>query len=244
MVQTDQTNPIAPGEDTDLAKQYQDILDHYSKELASKPASAEPKASPDNVIADEAKQSEIPLEPEPESVPLTELPPPPPPVSPEPAPVIPKPEPAPLDLPPSPVFDSQVSAPKPNNFFKYLFFIALLIFLGVCGAIVYTIFYSNPNVPQSSPSTNTVNSTATPTVSTNVCQLNDKTYSVGESFAAADGCNTCSCSADLTISCTTKACEITPTKTATTSANVKVTPTKIATKSATKSATVSATPTE
>jgi hypothetical protein len=38
------------------------------------------------------------------------------------------------------------------------------------------------------------------------CQVNDKSYSIGQTFTAADGCNTCTCLEDLTISCTQKDC--------------------------------------
>ena len=191
-------------ENTDLAKQYQDILDQYSKELAAKPIT----------------ETSIP-EPEiPSSIPITEVPLPPPPIVPEPALLVPPPP--VVESTPPPVSASVVSRPKQSNFFKILFFISLLIFLSVCGAILFTIISANQNGAKPTPTP--VSQTPTPTISTNVCQLNDKTYPVGQSFWAADSCNTCTCTADLTIVCTQKACAATP--------SVKLTPTKSATSSA------------
>jgi len=42
--------------------------------------------------------------------------------------------------------------------------------------------------------------------SSSVCIVNNKTYSLGESFKASDGCNECKCSGNDTISCTEKGC--------------------------------------
>ena len=39
------------------------------------------------------------------------------------------------------------------------------------------------------------------------CQYNEKTYKIGERFPSIDQCNTCECSKDSTISCTTKSCK-------------------------------------
>lgn len=38
------------------------------------------------------------------------------------------------------------------------------------------------------------------------CQYNEKTYKIGERFPSIDQCNTCECSQDSTIGCTTKSC--------------------------------------
>lgn len=207
----DQNNQgLEPGQDSvDLAKQYQDILDRYSKELASVPAEpaapaepAEPAASVANEVAPEVAPPE----------PIV--------VSPEPAPAPPAPSVPPIPeapaLPPvtvpttpasiiTPVFDPPlvVTPPKKNNFFKILFFISLIIFIGVAVTVAYTL-YSRGQLPitGSTPKIST-----TPTLDQNkICQLNDKQYQVGEGFPSADGCNTCSCSSDLTIVCTEKAC--------------------------------------
>jgi hypothetical protein len=198
-------------ENTDLAKQYQDILDQYSKELADKP-------TPETTIP----EPEIPS-----AIPITEVPLPPPPVT-SPVQHLTPPSPSAASPITAPTSQPLVSKPKGNNFFKFLFFISLLIFLGVCGAILFTFISTKQNgvnIPTPTP----VSQVPTPTISTEVCRLNDLTYQVGQSFWAADGCNTCTCTADLTITCTQKACSatpsgsLTPTKTATPSA--KLTPT-------------------
>jgi len=165
-------------ENTDLAKQYQDILDRYSKELGA--------ATP--VPTDTPTVSAPELKPEP-------------------------------TVPPTPVFET-VAPPLPpqNSLFKYLFYISLLIFFGVSGTIIYTIFFtkiSNQNsptvvVPTEIPS-------PTPSTTEKFCEANDQKVLKGETFKAADGCNTCTCGSDLTITCTQLACEATPT--------VKLTPT-------------------
>jgi hypothetical protein len=38
------------------------------------------------------------------------------------------------------------------------------------------------------------------------CQYNDKVYKIGERFQSIDQCNTCECSKESTVSCTTKSC--------------------------------------
>jgi hypothetical protein len=58
---------------------------------------------------------------------------------------------------------------------------------------------TNPSVPAD------VGPTSTPGVES-FCYLNDNKYKLNESFPSADGCNTCSCGLDGTISCTEKAC--------------------------------------
>jgi hypothetical protein len=128
-----------------------------------------------------------------------------------------------------------------GNFFKTLFFISLLIFLGVAGLLAYATFIS----PKQSVNTetNTSNSVVTPTTTVNssvVCTLNDLNLKINETFIANDGCNTCTCNADKTITCTEKTCPTTiPTKSATSSStNKKVIPT--VTISPTKTATTSA----
>lgn len=179
----------------DLSQQYQDILDRYSKELASSSEDVLDKVAP-------STRQETPV------------------IDPQPL----------LNLPPSaspPTAESTISvsidslndfSPKPvsNNIFKYLFFISLLIFLGVFGGIIYSVFFSSPdlsntNVNNSVPSSSDLVSDPAPIVSqVSSCQVNDRSYPVGESFPADDGCNTCVCSEDLTISCTEKSCEASP----------------------------------
>jgi hypothetical protein len=243
MDDNNQTNPKEVAENTDLAKQYQQILDQYSQELAKTEPAPAPvtQTPPEPELSKDLPLTEAPPAPPepPEEAPASEseiLPPPPvePELSPAPEPEILPPPPIVSEIsaePEIPVTSESSLPPKSSgNFFKFLFFISLIIFLGVCGAILFTVI----STKQNSASTITPTpETVVPIVSANSCQLNDQTYSVGQSFPAADGCNTCTCQTDLTISCTQKACEATPsvslvpTKTATSSA--KITPTKVIT---------------
>jgi len=163
----------------DLSAQYDEILEKYSQQLTT--------ATPEPV-----------LPPEPE--PIAQISPPLPPVAPEPSPSY-----EPVLLPPADDYSPPV-LPKQSNFFKILFFISLLIFLGVAGIIVYTIFFAP------SPRVDLTLDSITPTIAVEpspsgpVCELNDKRYTVGETFTATDGCNTCTCDENLMISCTEKAC--------------------------------------
>lgn len=173
----------------DLSQQYQDILDRYSKELSSGSAEAEPTSPPPaniNPVKDESiAQLAPPITPQ--SIPASSV---------------------------SVSIDSLVTPAKKAHFdlFKYLFFLSLIMFLAVFGGIIYTTFLSkdiSPDNSQLSSTTNPQNTLPAPTSATSnqpLCYVNDKSYSVGESFAATDGCNTCTCSSDLTISCTEKSC--------------------------------------
>jgi len=228
-----------PTDDTDITKQYQEILDRYARELAQNPPAEPQQSSPGE-----------PASPLSESVPKPSLPPPPP----EPADEeLPPPSPSdaetalPSSIPDNDPYDSPVitenttspqaetfsplppqpttitppiiSSPPPEThssyempipsrhggFFKYLFYITLIIFLGVCGTIVYTVFFSGQKF--TNPFKPSPTSVPVSTVSDQVCRLNDRNYAVGESFAAADGCNTCTCNQDLTIDCTDQPCK-------------------------------------
>lgn len=118
-----------------------------------------------------------------------------------------------------------------GGFIKVFFIIALIIFIFVIAALGLAYFKSQQSPDNSdSSSFDTVKTSPTP-ISGN-CFLNDKTYQIGESFAAADGCNTCTCDSADVISCTEKACA-TPT----------AIPTKVATESATITPTKAITPT-
>lgn len=194
-------NPADDQNLNDVNKQYQDILNKYASDIKNVTPEAEtPPIEPAATMV-EAPSEPVeapPIVPEP-SV-LDEVPP---------TPVI-TPPPLPLS-PPSFVVDGPLTPPetqpkKSGNIFKYLFYISFLVFLGVCGAIAYTLFFNPPTPPSS-------NQTATPTPTPSspaTCQLNDKTYQVGESVPSADGCNSCSCSSDGTIACTAMACDTTP----------------------------------
>jgi len=136
--------------------------------------------------------------------------------------------------------EDPISAPKVNSF-KIAFIFSLLLFLGVGAAFVFALFKS-PSSNQVDNSSSTQKNITTPTSVpklTGVCKFDDKEYSVGESFASADGCNTCTCEKENVISCTEKACLATSsavTKPATSSSE------KVAT-SSTKSAVKKITPT-
>ncbi len=145
-------------------------------------------------------------------IPPPEVPSPPPtpklPPQSVPEPIIPTPEIIPPLLP-----DEALAKAGSSLFFKILFYFSLLIFLAVVTAIVYSFSKSQPSTAIPSPTP-----VPTETQSVTVCELNDQTYQIGESFPAADGCNTCACQPDQLIICTEIACEATP--------STKLTPTK------------------
>lgn len=144
------------------------------------------------------------------------------------------------DIPDSPPIDELVTPPA-SNLFKYIFYLSLVIFIGVCLAIVYNLYFktsssTNDNSTTITPtSTVATVSTITPSASILVCSLNDQNYEIDQSFKSADGCNICTCTKDLNITCTEMACEstpsikLTPTKSATISAKVTTTPSDLIT---------------
>lgn len=94
---------------------------------------------------------------------------------------------------------------------KYgLLFLVLLIFIGfLYGA--YTIIFSSNNslpapksIPTAAPIPSYPSSTPTKTYGNN-CIYEGKTYNIGESFPASDGCNNCFCN-EKGVICTEKAC--------------------------------------
>ena len=191
-------------ENSELAKQYQDILDRYSKDI--QPPKVEEPQTPESTPVETALPVEAPvIIPEPI-------------VAPVPEPVIVPPVVLPPPLPPMPVFETLQTTPPPQSkFFKYLFFVSLFLFLGVASVIAYTLLTSKTNSSGNASPTPSV-AQVVPTVVEKFCDVNDKKIKMGESFPAADGCNTCSCGPDLTIVCTLMACESTQ--------STKVTPTK------------------
>ena len=161
----------------------------------------QPKSEPEVEIK---PQSEIEVKPQPEITPeplnLTTPP------APE---AITTPE-TPMELPPE---SSDLVPPKENHFFKYLFFFSLFVFIIVLVSINFSFINSQKSLSDTkNPPTN-----SSPTLApVGVCEVNGQTYTVGESFPATDGCNSCSCDENLQIACTAMSCE--PTKSATTSA--------------------------
>lgn len=205
-------------ENTDLSKQYQDILNQYSKELQSA------KTDTENTPAEPAPIATTPIPPaidplatatsvtSPETTPVAPLEPALATPS-EPTPVLPTEPPVVTSLPPMPsslppIITGLVPVSKlPKNIFKYFFFVSLLVFLGIFGMIIYTVINAAANPTRIVVSDKTP--TAEPTSSSDTgkfCETNDKKIPAGESFPAADGCNTCTCGEDLTISCTEKDC--------------------------------------
>ncbi|MFA5025898.1 MAG: hypothetical protein WC503_05320 [Candidatus Shapirobacteria bacterium] len=97
--------------------------------------------------------------------------------------------------------------PKENHFFKYLFFFSLFIFVAVAGMIVWTFINSQKSTTNNK---DTPATTISPTIASDkICEINGEKYTVGQKFPATDGCNICTCSADLTIACTEKSCDST-----------------------------------
>ncbi|MBI2464843.1 hypothetical protein HYV64_01755 [Candidatus Shapirobacteria bacterium] len=215
-------------ENTDLSKQYQDILNQYSKELQSKQTDTE--TTPTETTSESIQTSPV-LDPlaqistavtSPEPTPVAPLEPAPatPPVEP---PVVTSLPPMPSSLPPVITGLAPISKPS-KNIFKYFFFVSLLVFLGIFGMIIYTVLNAaaNPtrivvgdNIPTAEPTN--------PSDTGKFCETNDKKIPSGETFPSADGCNTCTCGDDLTISCTEKDCSG---KESTDSASSSVVPTE------------------
>jgi hypothetical protein len=217
----DQNNQNQPNENND----YQDILNQYAASV--KP---EPEVTPEPVKETADPQQFLkevnPPQLEPEVTPPTPtLSIPTPPSEPKTTEEI-KAEVDKILAPDQPQNPTTVPPVKSGpNLFKTFFILSLFLFLGVCGFLVYSLFFkSNSSITNNNPS---VTPTATPTISGVFCDLNDKRYSQGESFPSADGCNTCSCESQDVIVCTEKACAITP---------------ATATPTATKSATTSSIP--
>lgn len=182
---------------SDPNQQYKDILNQYAQDIKT-------DQPPQELPIEETPI--LPTSPQPIEIPQPE-----------------QPKIEDLDLPPiDPTPPIVVEKPQ-NNLFKILFFIALFIFISVVGVIAYNLSTNNQS---STNNISTPEPTATPTTATFTCTLNDKQYMTGESFASADGCNTCTCATDGNIACTEKACA------STNSATTKITPTKSATSSA------------
>ena len=226
---------------------YQDILDKYAESINSKEdhqipeekikpePELEPINPPESILTPEEEEviksqppveaEETPLNP-PEAVlnpPQIEAPPTPEAInSPPVAEAIISPPPQ-IELPPE---SSEISPKKPNHFFKYLFFFSLIIFIVVLVLVV--ISFLNSQKPVSNSRDIPQNNFSPTSLPTDFCELNNQQYLVGATFTADDGCNTCTCGEDLTVTCTTNTCDLTPTTSATTSGA----PTKSATSSA------------
>lgn len=125
------------------------------------------------------------------------------------------------DEPTDQATQSEANSKPKSSGLKGIFVFALIIFFLVVGAWAYFLFLYQPS-NNSSKSVTTL-PTPTETVSQGTCELNGETYQVGESFASADGCNTCTCTEPDMIACTEKACTTTPSvSTATPSASTTI----------------------
>ncbi len=196
---------------------YQDILDKYAESISSK---ENPQIPEEKIIKPEPELEPINppqsiLTPEEEIVkspPQIEAPPTPEAINP----------PTPLVSPePSSEGGSDLISPpkKENHFFKYLFFFSLIVFIIVLVLVV--ISFLNSQKPISNSPEIPINNVSPTSAPTDFCELNDQKHSVGTTFSANDGCNTCTCGEDLIINCTTKTCDLTPTLPATSSPSAK-----------------------
>lgn len=96
---------------------------------------------------------------------------------------------------------------KGSGFFKILFFISLLIFLVVASALALSFINNSKTSPSTvNPTIPTITEPTDAPEEESFCYLNDNKYKVNETFPSADGCNTCTCNIDGTISCTEKDC--------------------------------------
>lgn len=100
------------------------------------------------------------------------------------------------------------------NFFKLTTIASFLLFCLVFVKIFYNLYrYQNVKIPLNGiRPTSTISVPVTTVTPSPICTLNDQSYQLGQSFLAADGCNTCSCQSDGSIVCTQMSC---PTITAT-----------------------------
>lgn len=201
------TNTSANNEDN---TGYQDILNKYAEAVGNNPS--QPDSVPletgyDSQIAPNVLK-EVQTEPVISSVPDSPLPTEETPVASTeilPPPIVENN----ILPPPEPPIISSTTPSSGNNIFKYIFFVSLIIFLFVASAIAYSLL--KPANTAGKP----ITTSPTPIISETpitgaTCELNDKKYTVGESFKSADGCNTCSCQEDLSIICTEMACTPTP----------------------------------
>jgi len=217
--------------DNQPSPSYQDILDKYAESINSKEDNQipeekikpepelEPINPPEAILTPEEEEvikSQPPIEPEetplnpPEAVlnpPQIEAPPTPEAINPPPvAQAIISPPPFVLPEPLNEGGSDLISPPKKeNHFFKYLFFFSLIIFIIVLVLVVISFLNSQKSVSNSRDiPQNNLSPTSVPT---DFCELNDQKYLIGATFTADDGCNTCTCGEDLTISCTEKTCD-------------------------------------
>ncbi len=129
----------------------------------------------------------------------------------------------PLPPPSSPTMSSSSVNPTSSSIFKYICLLSFIVFLVVAGNLIWTLIKMNKLSAQKgsltlspTPSITLTETNVTPTIDlSKMCNLNDKTYAIGDSFPAADGCNVCTCNSSLTFDCTQKICSPSATDSAT-----------------------------
>ncbi|MBU1088894.1 hypothetical protein KKC08_00970 [Patescibacteria group bacterium] len=181
---------------SDSDKKYQEILDKYARQM--KPESqvlVEPQTEPVSEVP-----TSSPILSQTHELPNPSLPP----IPPQPPPISSKA----LNIPIDQNQPGINVPPKDNlsNFFKFLFYISVLIFLFIVIVIVRDYFklqaLSSVKITEPVPETKNI----VPETEKEGCVVNDNLYKVGETFDAADGCNQCECGPEFTILCSEKEC--------------------------------------
>lgn len=185
------------------------VSENKSSSLPDEMVEAMPQHAPDTEVLTTSNpnqpspQNHNP-EPPSQSPPIVNIPPNTPQSPPPSTSVVPPP-------PTNPTTPSSYSVPlaPPLNFFKLTFYISLIIFLAVFGYLGYKIYLGEVtiNFASNQASNVSIKPTAIPTPVLANCFLNDQTLRQGDTFPATDGCNTCTCNSDATITCTDEACE-------------------------------------
>jgi len=131
----------------------------------------------------------------------------------------------------NPVTDNpNQTKPPVSKFVKFLFSLSLIIFIIIVAGLGF--LFLNPDYFSKQKTDLLPTPTPVPTITkSNVsCELNGFVYTQGQTFTAADGCNTCTCESADNIVCTEKDCDIqSSTSSATKSATI--TPAKSTTSS-------------
>jgi hypothetical protein len=102
-----------------------------------------------------------------------------------------------------------LSKPQNNNTFKILFFVALFIFLSVSVAVAYTVIKDNKDKAVDKNINTVVDNQDNTSELVTCIGLDNKNYKQGDSFPAADECNTCVCNPDGNITCSNQTCTAT-----------------------------------
>lgn len=210
---------------SDTSSKYQDILDQYSKQIAATPDTEEEDGvgNTDDILKTITVENNTQAPPTPPSSPTPAVTSTPLQHTAETFQPIQRTEPIPVTVVPQteepkiPADNSVIplatstgpseAVTKESNFFKILFFISLLIFLVVTSFLALSFINSSKTASGTvSPAIPTITEPTNAPEEEAFCFLNDNKYKMNETFPSADGCNTCTCGLDGTISCTEKAC--------------------------------------